>query len=154
MRPVSQSPSIVLIQSTYEAFCAPSRVEIECPSGAAVDDWFDESQQAGELVIDATVLDWLEFRRHVKAWKIERGATSSITQAAMCHAYQSIIGMGESVVPLILEQLHEEGPEPDQWFWALAAITKASPVKDEDRGDFVKMTHAWLEWGRREGYAW
>ena len=72
----------------------------------------------------------------------------------MCPAYQSIIGMGESVVPLILSQLYNEGDEPDQWFWALTAITGANPVKDEDRGDFVKMAQVWLEWGLREGYVW
>ena len=35
--------------------------------------------------------------------------------------YQRIIGMGLPVVPLILEELERE---PDQWFWALEAITK------------------------------
>ncbi len=39
---------------------------------------------------------------------------------AMLNPYQRIIGIGWPVVPLILDELQRE---PDQWFWALEAIT-------------------------------
>jgi hypothetical protein len=39
--------------------------------------------------------------------------------------YQEIIGMGERAVPLLLAELKRE---PDDWFWALHAITGASPL--------------------------
>ncbi|MGD1072729.1 MAG: hypothetical protein ABSB15_21620 [Bryobacteraceae bacterium] len=78
---------------------------------------------------------------------------SSITEMSMCPSYQAIIGMGKSAVPLLLSQIQSEGDDPDQWFWALSSITGVDPVNDVDRGDFSQMATAWLEWGRREGYA-
>jgi hypothetical protein len=89
----------------------------------------------------------------VEQWKTERGARSSITEAAMMPAYQEIIGMGSKAVPLILEQIRSEGDEPDQWFWALRAITGENPVKPEDQGNFQKMAEAWLQWSQQL-YAW
>ena len=79
---------------------------------------------------------------------------SSITEAVLCSAYQSIIGMGELAVPFLFAQLDSEGNEPDQWFWALQAITGADPVKDEDRGNYVNMAASWLDWAKNQGYAW
>ena len=46
---------------------------------------------------------------------------------AMLKPYQRIVGMGLSV-PLILEELRRE---PDQWFWALEAITERSRLWSE-----------------------
>jgi len=94
------------------------------------------------------------FERLLEAWRVPRGATSSITEMSMCPAYQHIIGMGEAAVPLIFGRLAEEGDDPDQWFWALASITEADPVPEEDRGDFLAMSQAWLRWGSEQGYAW
>lgn len=104
-------------------------------------------------ITEADVEEWLKFQCLVVQWGVERGAMSSITEAAMCPAYQSIIGMGPSAVPLILAELRLEGDEPDQWFWALKAITGADPVSDEDRGDFVAMARAWFEWAE-ENRVW
>jgi len=39
-----------------------------------------------------------------------------------------MIGLGWPVVPLILEELNRE---PNQWFWALEAITEQNPVPPE-----------------------
>ena len=78
---------------------------------------------------------------------------SSITEMAMLPPYQSIIGMGEEAIPLILAQLKSEGDEPDQWFWALAAITGANPISAEDKGNFAKMAQAWFNWAEDAGYA-
>lgn len=94
------------------------------------------------------------FQRLVKEWKVQRGFSSSITEGALCPAYQKIIGMGQPAVPLILGQLEAEGDDPDQWFWALNAITGRQPVREEEQGDFVKMAHIWLGWGRHKGYVW
>jgi hypothetical protein len=71
----------------------------------------------------------------------------------MLLAYQNIIGMGEDAVPLIIGELKSEGDDPDQWFWALMAITGANPVSPEDQGDFVAMAKAWLGWAKDQGYA-
>jgi hypothetical protein len=38
--------------------------------------------------------------------------------------------------------------EPDQWFWALQAITEEDPVPPPSRGKVREMALAWIEWGR------
>ncbi|MBI3492289.1 MAG: hypothetical protein HY047_10990 [Acidobacteria bacterium] len=97
--------------------------------------------------------DWLKFQRLVLEWREQRGAMSSITEAILCPAYQSIIGLGEQAVSFIIAQLQSEGDEPDQWFWALKAITGTDPVTDQDRGNYTAMARSWLEWAKNEGYA-
>jgi len=82
-------------------------------------------------------------------WKEETKYFSSTNQIAMNQSYQQIIGMGEKVVPFILEHLRLES---DQWFWALKAITGVDPVRPENIGNINKMTESWLDWGRRNGY--
>jgi hypothetical protein len=98
--------------------------------------------------------DWLKFQALLSEWRSQRGVVSSITEAALCPAYQGIIGMGPIAVSFILTELQSEGDEPDQWFWALKAITGADPVQDQDRGDFVAMAKAWIQWAKNNGYAW
>jgi hypothetical protein len=67
---------------------------------------------------------------------------------AMLKPYQCIIGMGWQAVPLILEELRQA---PDQWFWALEAITEENPVSPDGAGDVEKMARAWIDWGIRQG---
>jgi len=73
---------------------------------------------------------------------------SNTAQMAMLRPYQRIVGMGWPVVPLILEELLRE---PDQWFWALEAITEENPVPAEAVGHVVQSAGAWVEWGRTRG---
>jgi len=98
--------------------------------------------------------DEFVFSRLVAEWRKERGATSSTSDIVLCYAYQAIIGMGQKAVPIILAQLESEGDNPDQWFWALQALTRANPVVEEDEGNYRKMARAWLNWAARNGYAW
>ncbi len=107
-----------------------------------------------EFLTDPASENWLKFQNLVKQWRDERGARSSITETVMMPAYQKIIGMGETALPLILAQLRSEGDEPDQWFWALRAITEANPIKPEDQGNFQKMAQAWLQWAENGVYVW
>ncbi len=125
----------------------PQDLWIDCPRGAV-------DHVKPHSLISGPQEDWMEFRRLVGQWKTERGVLSSITQSALCPAYQSIIGMGRRAVPLILRQLKSERNDPDQWFWALQVITGDQPVKDEDRGNYVKMAQAWLDWGISEDNDW
>lgn len=139
-------------------------------SGGAVEGgitltWEDETGQPIQLVVQVGSAAFLpdesvqralrqaEFRRLVDQWKKERGSRSSIPQSAYLDSYQKIMGMGPNAVPLIIDQLKSEGDRPDQWFWALRAITKQNPVKPEDRGNFPKMAQAWIEWWESQ-YAW
>jgi hypothetical protein len=94
------------------------------------------------------------FQLLLDRWHVERGATSSITEMAMCRAHLRIIGMGPSVVPLILRKMQEEGDEPDMWFVALQMLTGKDPVTDEIRGDFKAMADRWLQWAADCGYVW
>ena len=64
-------------------------------------------------------------------------------------AYQEIIGMGKGVISLLLAELRRE---PDDWFWALHALTGATPVPPTSRGNLREMTEAWLQWGLEKGY--
>jgi hypothetical protein len=95
-----------------------------------------------------------QFHKLTLDWHAERGATSSITEMAMCKSYLSIIAMGPAVIPLILRKMEDEGDEPDMWFVALQALTHNDPVTDASRGDFKKMADSWLAWARRSGYVW
>ena len=67
---------------------------------------------------------------------------------AMLKPYQRIIGMGWPVVPLLLDELQRQ---PDQWFWALEAITDEDPVPPEAAGNVDLMAQAWINWGARQG---
>lgn len=88
------------------------------------------------------------FERLAAEWKDQSRFLSNSAQIALLPAYQRIIGMGPPVVPLILESLRRE---PDQWFWALEAITEENPVAPESAGDVASMTAAWVEWGILRG---
>jgi hypothetical protein len=88
------------------------------------------------------------FERLAAEWKQESRYLSNTAQMAMLKPYQRIIGMGLPAVPLILEELRRE---PNQWFWALEAITEENPVPPEVAGDVRRMAQAWIEWGKRQG---
>ncbi len=90
-----------------------------------------------------------KFNALATQWKKETNHMSLVDAIVLHPAYQQIIGMGYSVVPLILEQLKKQ---PDHWFWALRSITGENPIKPEDRGRMKKMAQAWLDWGKQHGY--
>ena len=81
-------------------------------------------------------------------WKAKTRHLSNTGQISLVFSYQSIIGMGPAVVPLILAELERE---PDHWFWALEAITGENPVNKDDAGDIEASANAWVEWGRQNG---
>ena len=150
---VTPTQSIVVIQGAYESFC----VQADSPTEyrlAEVSTFIGCLTLQTTLASDPPIDDWLKFLSLVAQWQQERGALSSITEAALCPAYQAIIGMGATAVPFILAQLESEGDEPDQWFWALRAISGANPVKDQDRGNYARMAASWLQWAKTDGYAW
>ncbi|MCP5005757.1 MAG: hypothetical protein GY941_17745 [Planctomycetes bacterium] len=91
----------------------------------------------------------IKFQELKLIWEANTAILSSITEIAMHPAYQQIIGMGQSAIPLILEEMNEK---PGHWFWALKSITGEDPVLPEQRGRIKKMTEAWINWGRNQGY--
>ena len=72
-----------------------------------------------------------------------RTAQSFVTSKVIHFAYQSIIGLGPAVVPVLLESLVEQ---PQDWFWALAAIAREDAAEGID--NMEDAARAWLEWGK------
>jgi hypothetical protein len=89
------------------------------------------------------------FHRLTREWKEQSRYLSNNAQIAMLRPYQRIIGMGMPAVPMILEELRAE---PDQWFWALEAITEENPVPPEAAGIVRQMALSWVEWGKKQGF--
>lgn len=87
-----------------------------------------------------------EFEKLVDRWERETATCSSLHEMILHDAYQQIIGLGPNVVPLILERMRAE---PNHWFWALQALTRASPADGSET--VSEATDAWLTWGRSEG---
>src|SRR5436309_2066766 len=83
------------------------------------------------------------FNRLATVWKSETELMSKVTKRILHPAYQKIIGMGESAIPLILKDLAENGP--NDWFWALTAITDENPITKEIAGNMSAMAEAWLQ---------
>lgn len=88
------------------------------------------------------------FRRLAAEWKEQSRFLSNTAQMAMLRPYQRIVGMGWAAVPLLLAELRRE---PDQWFWALEAITDENPVPPADAGHVRRAAAAWVGWGVARG---
>ena len=86
-----------------------------------------------------------EFNELAYRWHEETSGYSFAAQYAAHPAYRRIIGMGYPVLPLIFERLADAG---GRWYVALHAITNASPVSKEERGQGDKVRAAWLAWAR------
>jgi len=74
---------------------------------------------------------------------------SSPSQIALHPAYQKIIGMGEKIIPLLIEKLNST---PTIWFWALESITGINPVPKVHRGDVSLMIEDWQNWFNESKY--
>lgn len=92
-----------------------------------------------------------KFHRLADAWTQAVAHLSSCSKRENHPVYKEIIALGPAVVPLLLFDLEKNHRH---WFAALSAITGADPVADEDAGMIVKMSEAWLQWGRETGYRW
>ncbi|MFZ2961200.1 MAG: hypothetical protein WA705_30335 [Candidatus Ozemobacteraceae bacterium] len=91
----------------------------------------------------------IEFGDLYRRWIEETVLCSTAMEAAIHPAYQRIIGMGRTAVPLILRELAKD---LNHWFWALSAITGVNPVLPENRGRLEKMKEDWLIWGQKNGF--
>ena len=90
-----------------------------------------------------------QFSQLCTEWRTDTEFTSSLTEISTHPAYQRIVGMGRSALPLIFRELTIE---PDHWFWALKAITGYDPVPAAHRGNLELMAVDWLHWGQSRGY--
>jgi hypothetical protein len=84
------------------------------------------------------------FNKLSEKWKKETGGCSLTIRRYAHPAYQSILTLGEGVIPLILRELKQC---PDWWFEAMKALAKTDPTKPGD--NFNDATSAWLNWGKQ-----
>lgn len=89
-------------------------------------------------------VDGIRFRTLTERWREQRGFSSSQSEIEACPAYDALLAMGESVIPLIMEEL-EDGAK-DHWFRILEMLSSEQPVRYEDRGNYAEMRRAWLDW--------
>ena len=106
------------------------------------------------MVLGARVEAWIRFKSLAQEWKAQSRAISSITDEAMSLPIRKLLAWARKLFRFFCDNFRTKVAEPNQWFWALRAITRVSPVDDADRGDYVRMARAWLEWGVRERYGW
>lgn len=87
-----------------------------------------------------------EFSRLEAQWRRETQHFSQISKKILHPAYFRIIGMGEGVVPLLLESLRDR---PAHWFAALKATAGVDPVPEGANPSAAR--DVWLEWGTKHG---
>jgi hypothetical protein len=88
-----------------------------------------------------------KFAALAEQWRRETRFSSSVTEKVMHSAYQSIIAMGRSAVPLVLQELQSRR---GHWFWALHFMTGSDPVPSGANIDDAR--DAWLAWGKQKRY--
>jgi hypothetical protein len=146
-------------QNIYVKSCSTSNVAsiLSAAAGApfggtATAESMDFTSAASVMVYDLATEK--RFMALMEEWRSKKNPlASSARELAMLGSYQQIIGLGLASVPFILRELKKElGNEPDDWFWALASITGANPIRPEHRGDVCQMAIDWLRWGLERGY--
>ena len=90
-----------------------------------------------------------KFRELAKRWEADTVNSSFAAEMAEHPAYREIVDMGKPAVPYIMAELDRK---PGHWFIALEHIMEEDPVQAKERGKVLKMTEAWLRWGRDQGY--
>ena len=97
---------------------------------------------------DARPIIAAEFKKHENKWKRETRHISSPVDKYLHPSYARIIGLGWPAVRYILQSIQRQ---PGDWFYALRAITDASPVPNSAAGDVRRMTECWVNWGKERG---
>jgi hypothetical protein len=100
------------------------------------------------IFLELTYVDE-KFAELAEKWYLDTLHSSGYLDKVLHPAYQQIIGMGKDVIRNILHELQDE---PSEWFWALRALTGEDPTTDEMAGNREKLTEAWLNWGKENGY--
>jgi hypothetical protein len=85
-------------------------------------------------------------------WRQETAYLSSSTRIAAHPAYQELITLGSAALPFLLRDLEQTGD--GHLSKALAAITGAHPVADDESGQVRKIAETWLRWARENGCQW
>lgn len=124
------SAFVRLQQEYFKRFVGPSLIAT-----------INEQQVTFNSIVDK--FDMLE-----RTWREYNLGRSRIEYNHFAH-YQ-IVGMGMSVIPLLLERVDNE---ENEWIIALKAITGAMPDADETLGDSASVRQSWVDWGIANGYS-
>jgi hypothetical protein len=89
----------------------------------------------------------MEFEVLSKRWQRDTKHLSLVSRKLIHPAFLRIVGMGEPVIPLLLEALRDR---PAHWFVALRATANVNPVPENANPSEARQ--AWLQWGRSQGY--
>ena len=92
-----------------------------------------------------------QFDELARIWESDSPPGVDLGEKVIHLAYQRIIGLGPSAIPVILSKLEDQ---PSHWFWALHVLTGADPVIAHHRGRLRDMANDWVEWGKARGYSW
>lgn len=84
-----------------------------------------------------------DFNYLKRKWEKETAHLSSITEILNNKYYLQIIDMGDSVVPLIIQDLKNTN---NHWFQALYELTGENPVPENHAGDIEMMKKDWIDW--------
>jgi hypothetical protein len=104
-----------------------------------------EANSAGNLKAQSERLR-PEFEAPPEQWQRETRHLSQIAKKVLHPAYFRIIGMGEPVIPLLLEALRDR---PAHWFTALRATANFDPVTPGSNPSAAR--EAWLKWRKSQG---
>ncbi len=110
-------------------------------------DWLlrAERSDASALRLQAEQLR-VEFTALAKRWIRDTQHLSLVSKKVAHPAYFRIMGMGQAVVPLLLEALRDN---PRHWFVALRATANTDPSPAGAGPSTAR--EAWLKWGRDNG---
>lgn len=89
------------------------------------------------------------FRLLADRWYEETMNLSSIQRMQNNKNFQAIMSMRQFAIPHIFNEIATKG---GHWYGALAELTGANPVKEENRGRIEKMKEDWLDWGKKNGW--
>jgi hypothetical protein len=127
----------------YQADVAPE--ELQAGENASFLRFGARGRGLGELLAGLQAAPAERFQKLAATWKSAVRFLSDTDEMCSHPAYQEIIGMGAAVLPFIFLELERE---PDNWFWALKAITGEDPVPEEHRGNVELMAKDWLLWAQ------
>ena len=83
------------------------------------------------------------------SWEQETAGMSFVEQRRRHPAYAQLRDMGQAIVPMILRRIESN---PSDWFDLLFELTDQDQhIDPADAGDVIKMTDAWVEWGKQNG---
>lgn len=110
----------------------------------------DSQSASAGMSSEAQLTPAEQFQLLAATWRKATAHMSSSSDKVAHPAFQAIVNLGPNIIPILLQELaHGSG----HWHRALQRITSIDPVPPADQGNLEKITAAWLQWGREQGYS-